>query len=56
MVSFELISGLKVGYAYELSLTKIMTVSKGSHEIFVAYCFDFFGGNNNYKYRSILYL
>ena len=56
MVSFELISGLKVGYAYELSLTRLITVSKGSHEIFVGYCFDFGGGNQNYKYKSILYL
>ena len=56
MISFELISGLKIGYAYELSLTRLITVSKGTHEIFVGYCFDFWGKNTNYKYKSILYL
>lgn len=56
MITFELISGLKVGYAYELAITRLITVSKGSHEIFVGYCFDLWGPNNNYKYKSILYL
>ena len=40
MITFELISGLKVGYAYELALTRLISVSKGSHEIFIGYCFD----------------
>ena len=56
MITLNLLGGLKVGYAYELALTRLITVSKGSHEIFVGYCFDFFGPNNDYKYKSILYL
>ena len=56
MITFELISGLKVGYAYELGLTRLMSVSKGSHEIFIGYCFDIGGISKNYKYKSILYL
>ncbi len=56
MIGIHLPNGLKVGYAYEISLTKIGTVSKGSHEVFVGYCFDFWGANTNYKYKSILYL
>jgi len=56
MLTFEMIEGLKVGYAYELSLTRLITVSKGSHEIFVGYCFDFWGPKSDYKYKSILYL
>jgi len=56
MFSFNLISGLKIGYAYEMSLTKLVTIEKGTHEIFVGYCFDFWGKKGDYKYKSILYL
>ncbi len=56
MLGIRLMNGLKVGYAYEISLTRIMKVSKGSHEIFVAYCFDLGRGNTDCKYKSILYL
>jgi len=56
MVGFELISGLKIGYAYEISLTKLVTINKGTHEVFVGYCFDFWGKKGDYKYKSILYL
>ena len=56
MIGFELKSGLKIGYAYELSLTKLITVSRGTHEVFVGYCFDFWGTKSDYKYKSILYL
>ncbi len=55
-ITLELTGGLKVGYAYEVSLNKLITVSKGSHEIIVGYCFDFWGKTKNYRYRSILYL
>ncbi len=56
MVGVHLPNGLKIGYAYEVPLTRIFSVSKGSHEVFVGYCFDFWGANTNYKYKSILYL
>lgn len=56
MVGFRLISGLKIGYAYELSLTKLVTIEKGTHEVFVGYCFNFWGKKSDYKYKSILYL
>jgi len=56
MVGVHLPNGLKVGYAYEIPLTRLIWVSKGSHEVFVGYCFDFWGANTNYKYKSILYL
>ena len=56
MVGVHLPNGLKVGYAYEVPLTRMFSVSKGSHEVFVGYCFDFWGANTNYKYKSILYL
>lgn len=56
MIGVHLRNGLKIGYAYEVPLTRMFTVSKGSHEVFVGYCFNFWGANTNYKYKSILYL
>ena len=56
MLTYELIGGLRLGYAYELSLNKFLTVSKGSHEVFIGYCFDLWAPTRNHKYKSILYL
>jgi len=56
MIGFELANGLKIGYAYEVSLTKLVTIGKGTHEVFVGYCFDLWGQKSDYKYKSILYL
>jgi type IX secretion system PorP/SprF family membrane protein len=33
--------GVRIGYSYDLTLTKIITVSSGSHEIQLNYCFEF---------------
>ncbi len=56
MIGINLFSGLKIGYAYELSINRLITVSRGTHEFFVGYCFNFFGTTKDYKYRSIIYL
>jgi len=56
MLGVNLANGLKVGYTYELSLSKMITVSKGTHEVFLGYSLDLGKINKNYKYKSILYL
>ncbi len=56
MLSIQLITGLRVGYAYELSLSKMIKASNGSHEFMIGYCFDFYKTTKKYKYKSILYL
>ena len=56
MAGIQLISGLKIGYAYELGLSKMIAYSKGTHEVYVSYCFDFWKAPNNYKYRCVKYL
>lgn len=33
--------GLRIGYSYDLTLTRILSVSSGTHEIQLNYCFDF---------------
>jgi type IX secretion system PorP/SprF family membrane protein len=35
------LQGLRVGYSYDLTLTKILSVSSGTHELQLNYCFTF---------------
>jgi type IX secretion system PorP/SprF family membrane protein len=56
MAGFQLFNGLRIGYSYELSVSKMITASAGTHEIFLGYCFDFWKPDTKYKYRSIRYL
>lgn len=34
------LDGLRIGYSYDLTLSKILNVSSGSHELQLNYCFD----------------
>ncbi len=40
MAGIKLLNGLKIGYAYDLSLNKLRTYNNGSHEIMVNYQFN----------------
>lgn len=42
-----------VGYSYDLPISKIITVSSGSHEILLNYCFEYVFGKKISKYKSI---
>lgn len=35
------LKGLRVGYSYDLTLTRILSVSSGTHELQLNYCFEF---------------
>lgn len=39
LVGYEFPFGLRVGYSYDLTTSKIIKYSSGSHEIMVSYCF-----------------
>lgn len=49
----EIGEGLNIGYAYDLPIGKLITVSSGSHEILLKYSFSFDLGKNKIKYKSI---
>jgi hypothetical protein len=34
------LNGLRIGYSYDLTMTKILTVSSGTHELQLNYCFE----------------
>jgi len=56
MIGFELYNGLRLGYAYEFTVTEIRTNSGGSHEFMINYCFDLSMGKSPMKYKSIRFL
>ena len=49
----SIMSGITLGYAYDLPTGKMLTVSSGSHEIFLSYSFLFDTGKNKNRYKSI---
>lgn len=55
LLGFEMNSGVKLGYAYDLTTSAMFGYSGGSHEIFLSYSLDL-GKNRNKKYKSVRYL
>jgi type IX secretion system PorP/SprF family membrane protein len=56
MVGFELFNGIRIGYAYDFTMSDIRKSSSGSHEFMVNYCFDLSLGRSPMKYKSIRFL
>jgi type IX secretion system PorP/SprF family membrane protein len=56
MAGVELYNGLRLGYAYDFTLSDMSKSSSGSHEFMVNYCFDLNIGKSPMKYKSIRFL
>lgn len=56
LLGMEIISGLEIGYNYELPTSKLLLESYGSHEIFLSYGFDAMRPKRTNKYKSIRFL
>jgi type IX secretion system PorP/SprF family membrane protein len=56
MVGFELYNGIRLGYAYDFTMSDMNKNSSGSHEFMVNYCFDLGLGRSPMKYKSIRFL
>jgi type IX secretion system PorP/SprF family membrane protein len=56
IVGFELFNGIRLGYAYDFTVSDIRKNSSGSHEFMVNYCFDIGLGKSPMKYKSIRFL
>ncbi|HEX2970563.1 MAG TPA: type IX secretion system membrane protein PorP/SprF [Bacteroidales bacterium] len=56
MIGFELFNGIRIGYAYDFTMSDIKKSSSGSHEFMVNYCFDLSLGKTAEKYKSIRFL
>ena len=56
MIGFELFNGIRIGYAYDFTVSDIRKNSSGSHEFMVNYCFELSTGRSPMKYKSIRFL
>ncbi len=56
MIGFELFNGVRLGYAYDFTLSDMKKNSSGSHEFMVNYCLDLGLGKSPMKYKSIRFL
>lgn len=56
MVGLSILNGVKIGYAYDFDTSKLMNVSKGSHEVMIGYDFRIGVDKIPQKYKSIRYL
>lgn len=54
-VGVEMMSGLRLGYAYDLVLSALGRYSNGSHELYLNYSFDL-KKNREKKYKSVRFL
>ncbi|HUX97531.1 MAG TPA: type IX secretion system membrane protein PorP/SprF [Bacteroidales bacterium] len=56
MIGLELYNGLRLGYAYDFTVSDMSKNNSGSHEFMVNYCFDLNFGKSPMKYKSIRFL
>jgi len=56
IVGLELFNGIRLGYAYDFTMSDMKKGSSGSHEFMVNYCFDLNLGKSQMKYKSIRFL
>ena len=55
-LGMDIISGLSLGYCYELPTSKLLLESFGTHELYLAYAFDILRPKRTNRYKSVRYL
>lgn len=56
LLGMEIISGLQLGYTYEIPTNRLITKTYGSHEVYLAYGFNILRPKRNNKYKSVRFL
>lgn len=56
LLGVDIISGLQLGYTYELPANGLLKESYGSHELYLAYGFNVLKPKRTNKYKSVRYL
>lgn len=56
IAGIELFNGIRIGYAYDFTISDIRKSTTGSHEFLVNYCFDISLGKSPMKYKSVRFL
>lgn len=52
----ELFNGVRVGYSYDFTVSRISKYSSGSHEFTIGYCFDLDLDKSPQRYKSVRFL
>jgi len=55
-LGMDIISGLAIGYCYELPTSKLLLESYGSHELYLSYSLDILKPKRTNRYKSVRYL
>jgi len=55
LLEFEMVNGMRIGYAYDIMTSALSSYGNGSHEVYLGYSFDL-GKNRSKKYKSVRYL
>ena len=55
LLGFEMVNGLRIGYAYDIMTSALSGYGYGSHELYLGYSFDM-GKNRSKKYKSVRFL
>ena len=56
MAGLNVAGGLSVGYAFDVSTSKLITTNYGSHELVVIYSFEYALAKGSKKYKSVRFL
>ena len=56
LFAVDIISGLELGYSYELPVNGLIRESYGSHELYLAYSFNVLKPKHTNRYKSVRYL
>ena len=56
LLGMEIVSGLQLGYTYELPANGLIRESYGSHEVYLSYGFNVLKPRHTHKYKSVRYL
>jgi type IX secretion system PorP/SprF family membrane protein len=56
LIGIELINGIKLGYAYDFTLSQVRKNSSGSHEVMIAYSFNLGMDKTPQRYKSVRFL
>ncbi len=56
MAGIELFNGIRLGYAYGLNFSKLISTNGGSHEVMLGYCFSLGFDKAPQKYKSVRFL
>ena len=56
LLGMDIISGLQIGYTYELPANRLIRGTYGSHELYMAYGFNILKPKRTNRYKSVRYL